>query len=341
MKKMVLIVLLVFATLLSGCDEYEEYVKSHGITAGNSLNYGLVAMCEKRIYFANPQSGWRLYSMYHDGSDMVRLNDMPTAHINVVDGVIYYTRNNFSDGGYWHLIGSIFRMNINGSDNRQVHSPVAFGRIHALVVTGNQIFYSQDSWSFHEDEDEGSGLFAMRTDGSRNQRITQCDRSVGNVNIVGNQIYFSSHAIYRDYGNAFTISTDGSDKQPLGDIRVASMIVHKNRIFSIKQRNEIDGKMLLYSTDLNGGDLQRLSEYSIVVINISNDYIFFIKEDSGSLYKANLDGSDKQQLSDYFSLSILILGNEIFVYTVEVPSVPPDTTLFRMNLDGSNKRRVI
>ena len=334
------IFLFVVIFTLSGCDDYASHTQ--GTTAGNSMNGGLVAMCENRIYFANPQSGWRLYSMNHDGSDMVRLNDIPTQGINVVDGEIYYTVRFTWRHEYAIYFGSIFRMNTNGSNNQEIHSNNYFGGwISELIVLGNQIFFDKPSTGTIYFEPVDGGLFAIQTNG--NNKRTIASGHGRSMNIVGTVIYFMNNEVSTLYGNLFRVGIDGRNLQQISDVRVFSLIVYGDRIYATKWVS-YEGerrRILLYSMDLNGGDLQRVSEYSIGIHNIANNQIFFIREDSRNLYRMNLDGSDKQRLSDYHGWNVFILGDEIFFYASEKYEMFDETMLFRMNFDGSNKRRVI
>jgi len=322
---------------LSGCggseDGYGEDVRTYGITAGNSINGGFVAVYGNRIYFANPQSDSRLYSMNHDGSDMVRLNDVPTGHINVVDGVIYYL--NFSDPD---TLGAIYRMNIDGSDQQQILSGRE-GQVMQIIVVDNQVFHSR---LHHFGE---CGIFVMQTDGYNSINLTPNYRvqPMNNINIIGDYIYFNRGG--GSFGDLLRIDIDGSNIQTIGEGRFAPSIVHNDIILFTKVLDFYPD--LLYSMNRDGSNLQRLTNHGVFAFNIADDRIFFIKcggeimfrASPGKLYSMDIDGSDIQRISDYYVWGIIILGDEVFFPAREMPE--EEWMLFRMNLDGNNKRRVV
>jgi len=301
--------------------EYVNDTRTYGITAGNFNNRGFAAMCEERIYFQNPQSEFRIYSMNRDGSDMVRLNEYSSTFINVIDGFIYYL--GFSGLG---VPGSIYRMNTDGSDHQLVFAGSSYISITGIKVVGNQIFHTVVDSS--DERTEGSGLFVMQTDGSERRRVTPRDAEVSDINVVGEYVFFVG-----DGGYMYRVNVDGTDKQPL-NLRGGSMVVYGDRIYFIKQVN-FSG--LLYSANLYGGDLQQLTiESASWPMNIANEQVFFRSDRTHGLYKTNPDGSVVQILSgDYYRASFLIvLEDELFA------SDTISRWLFRMNHDGSNKQRV-
>ena len=334
---------------------YEEDVRQIGITAGNSINGGLAAMCEERIYFANPQSRWRMYSMNHDGSDMVRLNDIPSANINVVDGVIYYVLGSGSSEHEWQeYAGTILKMNTDGSRKQQVFSAerIFFGEqrghepgfITELVVIGNQIFYNL--YLPNASGVEGSGLFVVQTDGTNNRKLTPYDRIVRNINISDGYIYFQYITGGMLYEELFKMNLDGTSIHTIGeslpDYIISSMLVYGEEIYLIASRWPVI--QFLYSLNRKTGDFQQHTDFGLWRKNISNNIVFFITFDLSAnfhLYRMNLYGTERQRLSDYAGENIIILGEEIFFFAQETPNTFSEMMLFRMNLDGSNKRRVV
>ena len=349
---------LVIVTLLTGCDYYDGYqiedTRPRGNTVGNINNGGIAAMCDERIYFANLHNGLRLYSMKHDGGDMRRLNDAPTNHINVINGMIFYNLVPLAhmfgiEGAQFEDEGRIFAMQTDGEGYPQkLNADDLMGRnTSSLIVVGDKIFYNRNGTG--RGGDEGSGLYVMQIDGSNRRKLSSQSAWESSINVIGDYVYFlrGLGGLDLNYGNLFRINVDGSNEQSLGDGRFLSIIVHGDKIFATSERCRDYGVTWIYSMNRNGGDLQRLSEHPATALNMSNEYIFFIGDDgslesSRNLYRMNLDGSNKQMLSSCVVLFYAVLGYEIFFFAIEYIGLTADEAmLFRMNFDGSNKRRVV
>ncbi len=78
-----------------------------GNTSGNLNNKGLVCENDGYIYFANLSDNHYLYRMNPDGSDPVRLIEVPVSYINAAGDYLYFY---FDDPGGTKFMGVAGRM---------------------------------------------------------------------------------------------------------------------------------------------------------------------------------------------------------------------------------------
>jgi putative cell wall-binding protein len=78
-----------------------ELVSEYGAHGGLNV-YG------EWVYFANERDGRNLYKIKIDGTEMTKLNNRPTAYINITDGWIYYVSN-----------AVVYRMKLDGTTEQK------------------------------------------------------------------------------------------------------------------------------------------------------------------------------------------------------------------------------
>jgi len=114
--------------------------------------------------------------------------------------------------------------------------------------------------------------------------------------------------------------------------------------------NPSDGGKL-YSMDLNGNNLQKLSEDSATYINADENYIYYIRNNIGgdldysffafhtnALCRINKDGSNIAILDTEPSMYAALLGNYIYYIHYDQTTA---STLYRVRIDGEEQAQVM
>jgi hypothetical protein len=137
-----------------------------------------------------PQFTGGIYRVKIDGSNNTRILDVPsTGRIVVEDGWIYYVTG-------FNAVLTLQRVPITGGTAQTLHSDDYF----RYNVHNGRIYYRTN----------GSGLYAMNTDGTGKTRLTE--RNPMNINVHGDWVYFWGDTADSLHVNTFwRIRLDGSE----------------------------------------------------------------------------------------------------------------------------------
>jgi len=282
-----------------------------GNTSGNLENRGKAAQYGDMIYFSrhrrgeNMESIFSTHSIYTDGTNEQKLDDIMAMHINIVGDRIYYA-------DYWNDAG-IYSMKPDGSDKRKLRD----GMVYSLHVTGERIFYCMFS------EGLPFGIRSMNPDGS-DERLLLEEENVWSLYVFDGRIYFNV------LSQIFSMTTDGNDLKRVcnDDLLKSNIIVHDDRIFWLGTTGEPPYIPSVYSMKLDGSnrvkhvDLDESRYCYTSPFNISHGRILYSHSPSGMLYSVNMDGGDLRQMkvAEEWSSSIeaiSVVGEWIMIHVYD------------------------
>ena len=227
-----------------------------GNIASNISNYGLVAEYRGMIYFANTDSGGRLYRMNPDGTNYVRIANDEVQYINIVNDIIYYS--NLSDNG------RLYSIRINGTGRTRLNTDhSAF-----INVVNDTIFYVSvtDNWRLRRRSINGSGAAYLG-----NQIRAH------NLNVVGENAYYISLAdnlMYRMNISTGVVAAVGSE-------RAYQMVVYEPYIFYVNLST-----FRVQRINSAGPDSQRpmtYTTYRCTHLAVYNGIVYFSMADRGGI----------------------------------------------------------
>jgi hypothetical protein len=288
MKKTISIILACAISLVScrandtGIIETPEDIRPpderYGNTAGNISNGARIAQSEGWIYLFMDTG---LYKMRPDKSEKTRI-ELPKfegvtradATLNVVDGWIYYS--DFNHG--------IFRFRTDGTDLENI-SEFSAG---SMCVYDGWIYFSKRETDPNPSGGNFYTLYKIRTNGRDLTEIIGSPIKT-TINVADEWIYYVMS------GSIRRIKIDGTQGGAVYDssesigITVSDyFVVYSDYIFF-----SINGHENLYRINTDGSDLRRLVETRCTAINVWNDYVFYVSDNSGkswSLSQIHIDG---------------------------------------------------
>lgn len=253
------------------------------------------------------KDGWLYYGMFdglykckEDGSEKEKILDINGGvyNINILDDEIYY-------GGR-----GVYRIKTDGTDNEQIASDDVTGAMH---IIDNTMYIGNE--------------YKMNLDGSNLEQIYYRNQPYGyTLNVDNGWIYFYDTDSAGEEG-IFRMKYDGSDLEKIFDGRADYMIVDSDWIYF---QNQKDHKYL-YKMKLDGTDVQLIIDSSVQDMYVNDNWIYYNCE-SQDLYKVRTDGTDNQLIYEGCARDLHILGDWIYF------RVSPDTSLYRMKLDGTESQ---
>ena len=241
------------------------------------------------IYYSTGlKEGAALYRIKKNGEGLEKLNDCIAQDINVVGEWVYYT--NYYDHN------KIYRTNIRNKSTEILTSDSVFD----ILVEDDVIYYHifVDSYTNH--------FMKMDTNGE-NQELILKGKSFVKLNdyILYKKDLFEEHLIIRNLVNdsEYTIEMDSS---PMMFALYGEYIYYEL----------YDGNNILYRMDLEGNNKEKLSNYSVLSYNISDDRIYFIDANQ-KLYKMNLDGTDIKEIANIGKCHRLNIIDNQWIFTIE------------------------
>jgi len=294
------------------------------IAPESAVNGRSVVMHDNRIFFANPSSENRIYSMNIDGTDRRRLNDNEAHSLIVVDNRIFFV-NMVNRDLYWYTstTGVVYSMNLDGSDLRRLTDD----EIGSLSVDGNRIFYS----TFGPDTD--SGIFSMNLDGNDRQLIDDMG-AVRKMIVASDQILY----ICWSRRELFFMNKDGTNRQGLSRQELSyceiGIYVVRSRIFYRNSNGVIS------SMNIDGSNRRMLGETTDAgIMTVSGNSIYYAFQDG--IYSMSLNGNNQRRLFDIeedMLWRIYAIGDRFFYYvwTWEDNLM----RLISINKDGTDRQEI-
>ena len=223
---------------------------------------------------------------------------------------------------------------------------------------------------FYASGEKGTGIYKIKTDGSKFQRILSDSSQWRSLWGMGESLYYDyNYKIDKNGSNkkqigekrtpisySFNISDgymyyceenmegdhciykekiDGTDKTEIYDERADYMIVDNGWIYFLTGYGSALNKM-----KIDGTDYKKLIVTSIGNMNIKDDWIYY--ESSDGIYKIKTDGTENQKLyaytsEQYSSLGGLCIVGDWLYYADENYEDNTKDKIFRAKTDGSKK----
>jgi len=319
-----------------------------GNSYGNIVNGGFAAYNDGWIYYCNEKTDNCFYKMRGDGTEKTKLAYHYASYINIVDGWIYYCYDNtYHDENYkWYYVTDecgIFRMRTDGSENERIAGDITS---RFMCVSDGWIYYA---WYGIENDpeakvvsknEEKSGIYKIRLDGSERTRVTDADAY--NINIDGDWIYYTVGM----GGDLYKVRVDGTEKtllRSMDDVYFCeSIIAAGDWIYYICET--FDDSFPIYKIRTDGAEntlvISGDDNYGIN-FNIADGWIYYAgwyeEEFIHPIYKTRLDGSVTMRLGEYSAYEMNIVGDWI-IYEVYSDDPYYYEGLYKMRLDGTDNQ---
>ena len=274
----------------SGQPEFEfsyQIANSLGNTNGNIINNGYATIQEDIILFTANNN---LYWMTNDGQTLITLldqHDFFAQDLNLVGEWLYYVDQN----------SHITRLNIKTND---IETMEGFENIDNLFVTNEGLYFISDA---------RPGFLDL----SGQNYIEYHNSYAQSLNIFDSYVFYQDNA---SYTVAIKQKKDGTEKQTFTpDLLNYSMffVVADNKVYYTDNNTRN-----ICQVDLNGENRKVISTDQTLLINISNDYIYYVNESDGNkVYRVSVDGTVREKVFDKSSEFISIVGDFLVITTVE------------------------
>jgi len=322
---------------------------------GNIVNGGYAAYDGEWIYY-NGFDNKCFYKMREDGSEITLLADHRASDINVVGDWIYYKYYEYGnehisldDEGYPHAENSgIFKMRTDGSEETLLTDDFA---PDCVTYSDGWIYYSlyieRFEWKDKDDyvfipssipsNEEKSGIFKIRPDGSERTRVTDApDGDIYYMNVVGDWIYY----VTNDWSYLYKVRTDGAEKTLiLSEVHIQKIDVVGDWIYYATGPGY---GMCIYKIRTDGSENTLVTDNEAFnELNVAGDWIYYSgryeEGHTSALYKMRLDGSETTLLFDKFVDGVNIVGDWV-IYSSFGTDYGESTFYCIMRPDGSEHR---
>jgi hypothetical protein len=303
-------------------------VNKQGNTNGNLANSGSSARQGNWMFYTNEFTSSTSYiyrSMLDGETGLKKLKLAVPISINVVNDTIYFVSKNY---------GSIYRLNVDGSENPVVVSNVS---ANGICVVDDWIYYTAPrSGSYNQ-----GGIFKMKTDGSNNTNIASGTSQF--INIEGDFIYYlksepSSSNIYRANIGESNIEGRNTNETKLSSGNINSFIVDNHCIYFVMTN---DG---LYKMNTDGTNKTKIvSDKDILSFNIKDNFIYYTSKTEPSIIKKiSTDGNKTSNIIisalEDEKVSFIVDLNIVEDYIFFTFSTSSKTEFCRVKVDGTSSK---
>lgn len=251
--------------------------ETKGNTIGNLDQGGYIVKDGDWLFMETAVGEPAIRKVKIDGSDSIEIpilgKCLGTDHYNIVDGWLYYTKNNVNKT-------YICKRKISGGEEIKLCSSYSFGS-----PMGYGALYVYDSWIYYiENKGHCDYIYRMKTDGTKKTAIvkTQSANTIMSFCIDGQWLYYIDL-----YNGLYKLKLDGKSKKCL----------KKGRNF---QKCDVSGAWIFYYVNgqvykikKDGSKHQKFLS-SVGDFNINNGWVYYDSEKG--LCKIKTDGRSKQVL---------------------------------------------
>lgn len=246
-----------------------------GNTAGNLNNKGLVCENDGYIYFTNLTDNHYLYRMNTDGTDPVKLIDVPVSYINAAGDYLYFY---FDDPGGTKFMGVAGRMSGIYRLKKGETDFVCLDKCTSGVLNliGSTLYYE------HYDNTIGMQLYHSSLDGK--DKGLAVDEIINPACVVNGDIYYSE----QDSQKLKIYRPGSSSGQLYMDYAVYNPVVDGSDLYFMNMNDDY----CLYRYSLSDGELTKVTDERIDTFNVYGSVIFYQRNHNPALIRVNTDGSD-------------------------------------------------
>ena len=228
------------------------------------------------------------------------------------DGWIYY--NGFG-GAQGDCDQSLSKKRVDDTEIQKLSNRLAY----QINVVGDYVYYINE---------EPGPIYKTNKNNGVTTKLES--RRCSNLIVVGHTIFFR-----REYQDLYKMNCDGKFKT-----KIVSDILEFSVYEKMIYYTSITDKCM-YRVDFNGKNKEKVSDSYAMEINIENDRIYYIDFDDSNLYTLKLDGSDKKVLDTGRCSNLNLYQGVLYYCYLDNNKFPLQPYLVRMNVDGSNKVRLI
>ncbi|MFL0245371.1 DUF5050 domain-containing protein [Candidatus Clostridium stratigraminis] len=264
--------------------------------------------------------------------DITMIDTTPNTEGNILE--------NLSTGGYFAKQGKwiYFTLPPSNSKPHPIYRAMSDGETGLKAITKEGIYRCinvMGDWVYYLDGDSGPFIFRTKTDGSLTEQVSEFP--VLYMFIKDGTIYYGSPiGIYK-------LRTDSSEKN-IGTLiakgsNYSYFYIINNLIYLLatdirsvnSDKGNTDWVFNLYTVNLDGTNLKKLSTVNSSYYTFHNNYILYIG-DNQRLYRMNLNGTNKMELfnSTVYNLNI----NNDKIYFTGYGGNQND--IYRSDLNGKN-----
>ena len=167
----------------------------------------------------------------------------------------------------------------------------------------NGIVAQQGNWIYFSNYKKDSYLYKMKNDGTERQLLLR--GSVGNVNVVGEWVYYTDSDW--DKNGIFKIKINGTKETKLCSGDYYWMHVADGWIYYSKT-NMGDP---LYRMRLDGSDNMVVSDDYCWFPNIVGEWLYYMKPEDNKVYKMKTDGTQKSVIYPELEVNSVLIDNGI------------------------------
>jgi len=230
---------------------------------------------------------------------------------------------------------SIYKSKINGQDREELLTQKF--KIVSINVKDDYLYFigMNGSVSNSNDINIDHKIFRMKNDGTKLEVINDNEfhYSDSEIYVVNDKIYY----IGTD-ANIYTMNLDGSKKTKLNDDGTGFLGVTDKYIILNLPKSE-NNKYVTYIMNLDGSNKHKLTENRIYSINVKEEYVYFV-DDNQNIYRVKVDGTEEKLISDNCEAYNLNVSDKYIYYMDYKDEKQNEICIYRMNLDGTNKKSI-
>lgn len=303
-------------------------ITSAGNTAGNINSNGLAAEQDGWTYYLNEgsSSGCSIRKISSEGKSesVVWSSSSATAlgYLNISDGEAYFIKSSSSGD-------SICKVGLDGKNESTVWSASGNTTLGYLSVIGDEAYFTS-----HNSDDSYQSICKIGLDGSNEKKIfSGSASSVGDLNIVGSEVYFVNS------GSICKVGIDGTNEKVIYKGSVDDLNVINNEAYFVSGNSickvGLDGKneSTVWSTSGNT---------TLHWLNIVDDAAYFesynFLTSSYAICKVETDSTNETTLwstkGGSWPIYLNIVDGEIYFFKFN------NDLLYRIDISGKNERTV-
>ncbi len=275
-----------------------------GNSAGNIINCGYSVEKDGYIYYVSPSEDMyttqisRVKTGTKD-SQVIYTGSYDIRGLNIIGNQIYFINisieNTTDEDG---VDNKIYKMNLDGSNLKVINDNDFSYDYYDLHIVKNHIYYVGEDQNVYQMDLNGGNRKLVAETGTGYLAIN--DKYI---------IYNKSNEEASDY-ITYVRPLKGGEETAIASSRILSPIIEQDFIYYI------DADEQLARMPIAGGDVEKITTYTVYNINISNGYIYYLNykdktsEDyTVALYKLSLQGGEPEivkELSNYSSFLNII-----------------------------------
>ena len=273
-----------------------------GINLGNIANSGFWTFQGQEVFYT---AGHDLGIYNLETGDLSKLENHGGHHRYIVGNDIYFS----------HITG-IRKADLSTGDYVQLTN-----------FTATYINVYED-WVYFVNYKEDDKVYRMRTDGSDLQELSSLE-SVRILLQYDGYLYFNP---YSEYNKLYRMQLDGSDLVMINDQWVDFFMIYEDKLYMSQE-----GIPGIYTSNLDGSMISKLTDYYGPYINIVNDYIFYNNTvEKNQLYRMKLDGSENELWLDQRVSYMCVNDGYLYFFN----NKDPELGVVRMHYDSKELEAV-